>query len=289
MHCRIGSLNINMADAAEANALPIEVQNNNPNIQIQYPNNVTTASQDRNFFDATLQESPTQELDMEIEQQLKRRRPVNESDDSFERTSLEATGTDKDIQEAQARKKGRTADLSNNKGPVQRPGVSGSTIGQTTRSKPQWKPFNVAAPPINDTLASSGQGKVILITPEPRKAKDLINNPIEVTEMLDKGVFGKIDVEDVRINKRKLIITVQIKDPTDAIIQEILATEKLGDWNIHCSIPNSDKFKYGVISPVHQSTDIEKIQDMIYIQMDGGPMFCGKYSETEKENRSRMD
>ena len=216
-------------------------------IEIQYSSQFTE-SQNRDFFTATNQEQePTyedQDTDMQIEQHLKRKRPVNGSDDSLEEIN---EAEEENIQSQRKRKM--------------------INAGQNRMSaKPVWKPYDTTAPPINHTLASEGQGKVILIVPEAAKATELINDPIEVTEMMDQGIFGKMKIEDVRINKRKLMIAVHVEDPTEVLIEEILATKKLGKWNVTCKIPNSDMFKYGIISPVHPSSNLDKIKDMIKVR-----------------------
>jgi hypothetical protein len=115
----------------------------------------------------------------------------------------------------------------------------------------------------NRTLASEGQGVVVIVKPTGEDTRTLFNDPIEITDLLDASDFGKSYVKDIRINKKKAIITVELKKHDPAVIQNLLTITKLGTWDIQVYLPNTDKQRIGVISPVHIGADLLKIQDRI--------------------------
>jgi hypothetical protein len=120
-------------------------------------------------------------------------------------------------------------------------------------------------PTVNHTLISDGLGSVIIIKPNGLNAKELINNPIEVTEQLEKSPFGMVDMKDVRINKKKGIIVTEMKEPNREIMTNLLQVKKLGNWNIDCYVPNRDQYKYGVIWPVSTNTNLESVKTNIIV------------------------
>jgi hypothetical protein len=121
-------------------------------------------------------------------------------------------------------------------------------------------------PAVNCTLISNGQRSVIIIKPNGLNAKELINDPIEVTEQLEKSPFGKIDMKDVRINKKKGIIVTEIKEPNSDILASLLQIKKLGNWDISCYIPNREQYRCGVIWPVSARTNLESLKMKIIVE-----------------------
>ena len=98
--------------------------------------------------------------------------------------------------------------------------------------------------------------------PTSENAKDPINNPLEIISVIKNSKFGKLYVDDITTNKRKGILVAKIKNPTDAIILE-LSFKALGNWPVMCYVPNRDRFRIGVISPVSIDTDIKQLKDNI--------------------------
>lgn len=116
--------------------------------------------------------------------------------------------------------------------------------------------------PVNNyTLASEGQGVVILVKPLGENYRDLINDPLEISELLDSSDFAKADLNDIRINKRKAIISIELKRREPAVIEKLLTITKLGKWNIQCYLPNTDKYISGVIWPIHINADLVKVKE----------------------------
>ena len=110
------------------------------------------------------------------------------------------------------------------------------------------------------TNASTERDVVIIIKPEQDKVQDLINNPIEIVTAVEESKFGKLNVKDIKTNKRKGVLVAYVKGATTAIVEELVQVQNLGRWKVHCYVPNKDKFKLGVISPISTSSDIQKIK-----------------------------
>ena len=101
---------------------------------------------------------------------------------------------------------------------------------------------------------------IIIIKPESDKAKELINDPIEIVTAIEQSKYGKLKIDDIRTNKRKGLLVAYVKQQTPAIIEELVKVKKIGKWNVQCYLPNRERFKAGVISPVSTTADIEKVK-----------------------------
>ena len=113
------------------------------------------------------------------------------------------------------------------------------------------------------TTNVTDQETIIIIRPDQEIAKELINDPIEIVSAVDNSKFGKLNVTDIRTNKRKGLLVAHLKDATSSIVEELLKVQNLGKWKVSCYIPNKDKFKVGVISPINTNSDLEKINTML--------------------------
>ena len=104
---------------------------------------------------------------------------------------------------------------------------------------------------------------VILIKPTADESKALINDHFEIVAAVEKSKFGRLNVNNVKTNKRKGLIIATVENSTPAIIAELLAVTSLGKWKVECYLPNKDKFKARVFWPISESTDIEKAKEII--------------------------
>ena len=57
-------------------------------------------------------------------------------------------------------------------------------------------------PPINSTLRSQGNKSVVILKPTNNRS-NLFRNPTKLTELIANSPFGKIEMNDVRTNKKK--------------------------------------------------------------------------------------
>ena len=111
------------------------------------------------------------------------------------------------------------------------------------------------SPPINATLQSQGRKSTIIIKPVESDAANLVNNPFEITSVLENSLFNNLRTKDVRVNKKKNLIIVEAEEYNMELFEDLVKIDQLGKWRVKCYIPSSDRFKVGVISPV--SCDVE--------------------------------
>ena len=134
--------------------------------------------------------------------------------------------------------------------------------------------------PLHTSSVDSMPG-VLLIKPTSDNCKDLINNPLEIISVIKASKFGKLNIDDITTNKRKGLLVAKIKNPTQAIILELLAVKTLGKWPVTVYVPNRDRFRIGVISPVSATTDIGKLKEAISMKY--------KLEAIERLNRYTQD
>ena len=112
--------------------------------------------------------------------------------------------------------------------------------------------------------SSDGRCSVILIKPTGENAKKLINNPVAIVKALKESSFSRFNDKQVRINKRKELIAIDMKSSLEKI-PELLRTDKIGNWPVYCYQPKSDVYRYGVIYPVDRNADLNELLEMIEI------------------------
>ena len=104
--------------------------------------------------------------------------------------------------------------------------------------------------PDNNNPVRSINKIVIIIKPISENCKEFINNPFEIVNAIEKSKFGKLNVNNITTNKWKGLIIATVENSAPAIISELLAVKKLGEWYVDCYIPNRDRFKTGVTWPI---------------------------------------
>ena len=104
---------------------------------------------------------------------------------------------------------------------------------------------------------------VILIKPANDSSADLTKRPDKFASAFASSPFGKVAVADVRLNKKAGLVAVQLSHNQKHLLAELLQVTTLGEWDVVCSIPNRDRFKFGVISPIAVSADIGSLRDSI--------------------------
>ena len=113
------------------------------------------------------------------------------------------------------------------------------------------------------SLSGNTKDAVILIKPEIDDPRKLINDPVEIVTAIEVSKFGKLNISDIRTNKRKGILIANVKNCTQSVIDELLNVQYLGKWKVKCYRPNRDIYKAGVISPINTDTDLDKIKQII--------------------------
>jgi hypothetical protein len=114
--------------------------------------------------------------------------------------------------------------------------------------------------PTNFTLNSSGEGKIILIRPHDN---DIFKYPSKFSAAFQKTLFGKVTVKDIRTNRLKGLIIVEMANPNDIEKHNLLTVNHIGEWMVKCYRPMSEVTKSGVIAPIDISEDITLMYDQI--------------------------
>lgn len=139
-------------------------------------------------------------------------------------------------------------------------------------------------PPTNSTLNSQGLHTVVIVKLTDVNSLNLINNPVLLSKEIQNSTFGTIQVKDIRVNKRKNLIIVELDQPDHEIIQSLLKVTKLGRWTVECYLPNADLYKSGVIAPVSTEADIEEIRGLMNVK--GGEMGISKIERLKKKTEN---
>lgn len=117
--------------------------------------------------------------------------------------------------------------------------------------------------PTNRTSQSMGKGTVILIKLK-NEDSSVLSNPFLVNNLIMDSEFKQLNIEDIRLNKMRNIIAVEAKNELSyEITEQMTKITKLGPFDVQCEVPNSDKFKYGVIQPISEDIDLDELKDKI--------------------------
>ena len=104
---------------------------------------------------------------------------------------------------------------------------------------------------------------VILIKPANDSSSDLTKRPDKFALSFASSPFGDIEGTDIRLNKKAGLVAVQLPLHKRHLLPDLLQVTKLGEWDVVCSVPNRDRFKFGVISPISVTTDIASLRNSI--------------------------
>ena len=121
-------------------------------------------------------------------------------------------------------------------------------------------------PPCNATMNSKGRNSVILVKPSEDVAHNLLNDPILMANLIENSPFAKYQLRDVRTNMRQKLIAIELEEPTDHIIAELVKVTMMGDKKVKCSQPLMEGFKLGVISGISPAVELEKIKKCMKIK-----------------------
>lgn len=118
----------------------------------------------------------------------------------------------------------------------------------------------------NHTLNSLGKQSVLIIKPTDASNKEMIYNPVKFQNVFQKSEFAKHKIKDIRTNIKQNLIVLEFEDPSKIIMSNLLKIKKIGEWEINCSMPNSDKYREGVISPISTEADLEELKGYIEVR-----------------------
>jgi hypothetical protein len=107
--------------------------------------------------------------------------------------------------------------------------------------------------------ADHDNSRVVLIRPASEDAKRMLISPEQLCIALEAPPFNAIHIKDVRVNRRKGLVAVELAEYCEAAINSLLQMTQLGTWPVTCTQPNRGRFCYGVIGPIDIQSDISAL------------------------------
>lgn len=139
--------------------------------------------------------------------------------------------------------------------------------------------------PTNRTLESQRQNKIIIIKPTGTNSRQLITNPIEIINSIRNSSFNHQEVKDIRVNKRKGILTAELASPNPPLLEKLRQVQKLGTWDVVCKQPGTDSSYCGVIHPLSESVPVEELRQLI--NSDPGNRIVEKIERLYKRSENK--
>lgn len=106
---------------------------------------------------------------------------------------------------------------------------------------------------------------IIIVEPMVECAEQYFSNALTVFRSLRNSVIEKSEILDTYRNLKKKVQVFKLK--TRTYINEILELNQLGEFKIKCYEPNGknqDKFKIGLIGPIHFNTSPEEVKKLLH-------------------------
>lgn len=119
---------------------------------------------------------------------------------------------------------------------------------------------------VGASASAAAAAHVILIRPADESSKELLYSPELLCESLESPPFTRGKISDVRVNRRKGLVAVDFSHADASTLQQITGTTQLGSWNVSCSQPSSEKYCYGVISPVSASASLDALSRRVSVE-----------------------
>lgn len=123
--------------------------------------------------------------------------------------------------------------------------------------------MNNSTQPSNRTLSTAGSSKIIIIKPFGENSKSAITSPGKFSRAIRESVFKDIEIEEMRTNDRKGIIVIQYKHPSDIVNINLDEIKTLGEWQVKCYIPNSEKLGEVVIYLIDIKEDLKELMNEV--------------------------
>ena len=112
----------------------------------------------------------------------------------------------------------------------------------------------------NKTIESFQKGNTIIIAPANDSDTNFCNSPIAISRGLTKEPFNKVTPKDVRINKRRNIVAIELENKDIIHMQSLLDAKTLDKFEIKSYIPRADTICSGVIGPIDKDQNVDEIK-----------------------------
>ena len=107
---------------------------------------------------------------------------------------------------------------------------------------------------------------VLLVRPANESSKKMLTSPEALCEALEADPFKSIPISDVRVNRRQGLLAIEVADKDRSSLDTLLQVTQLGKWDVICSLPNQDKFCYGVVAPIDLESNLDALSKRVRVQ-----------------------
>ena len=89
----------------------------------------------------------------------------------------------------------------------------------------------------------------------------LFSQPNKFALYINKTAFGTLQIKGIRLNRNANLAAVELcrQEGTERAVEKALQVTMIGNHKVTCYIPNRDKYKCGVISPIDTTADLQAI------------------------------
>ena len=117
--------------------------------------------------------------------------------------------------------------------------------------------------PDNLTLRSSGSKTTVVFKQTDNIKSPFSLDPISIAKSL-KDLFPNNEIKDVRINRRRNLVAVELKLPIIDNINKLLSIKNLGKWGVQGHQPASDLGTHcsGVIGPISKDVNLNELLEI---------------------------
>ena len=117
--------------------------------------------------------------------------------------------------------------------------------------------------------------QTIIINPDDEAIQEgFFKNPLKIFRLLEKSPFKDAQIIESRPNFQRKIQVIKVKNTSKT--EELLSINKLGDFNIKCSLPQSIRLKAGMIGPITPNDISELLAEQGYMNTKVERFILGK-------------
>ena len=117
------------------------------------------------------------------------------------------------------------------------------------------------------SISDDTNSHVIIIEPQSKEQlKSFFNNDLRLAKNLQNSIIGTLGIKNVRKNMSRQILIVELENPVQEKIQEILDLKGLGEFPVTCRLPLNKTVSYGVIGPIGLDTSMDELKHEILSQ-----------------------
>lgn len=138
-----------------------------------------------------------------------------------------------------------------------------------TRRRPLINPENLNFP-TNSTMRSSGKENTIVFRQAPPSDGNnndniLTQDPVSIALSFNSQ-FPQEEIKDIRINRRRNVVAVEVKNPTVELMNKLRGISKIGKYTVNGHAPSEEILGIhcsGVISPIALDANLDELRPIM--------------------------